>query len=109
MIDAASLPEDLIPTAWTMLSDAPGVDCVNGSSLSGLHDGRYWMAGRPALSSVEVRKMCSWVCPTGADRIMEFRCTFLDVSGSSIIPCLSQSPALYDLSKAVTYKAVASV
>lgn len=50
MIDAASLPEDLIPTAWTMLSDAPVVDCANGSS-SGLHDGRFWMTGRPAVSS----------------------------------------------------------
>ncbi|KAG0579596.1 hypothetical protein KC19_4G109400 [Ceratodon purpureus] len=50
VIDAASLPEDLIPTAWTMLSDAPGVDCVNGSS-SGLPDERLWMTGRPALST----------------------------------------------------------
>jgi hypothetical protein len=50
VIDAASLPEDLIPTAWTMLSDAPGVDYRNGSS-SGFPDERYWMTGRPALSS----------------------------------------------------------
>lgn len=50
MIDAASLPEDLIPTAWTILSDAPGVDCANGSS-SGLPGERYWMTGRPAFSS----------------------------------------------------------
>jgi len=51
VIDAASLPEDLIPTAWTMLSDAPGVDCANGSSTSGLCDGKFWMTGRPAGSS----------------------------------------------------------
>ena len=51
MIDAASLPEDLIPTAWTMLSDAPGVvDCANGSSSS-LRNERYWVTGPPALSS----------------------------------------------------------
>lgn len=52
VIDPASLPEDLVPTAWTMLADAPGVDCSNGSS-SDLPEGEYWMAGRP---TVDVRR-----------------------------------------------------
>lgn len=33
MIDAASVPEDLIPTAWTILSDGPVASCPNGSSV----------------------------------------------------------------------------
>ena len=38
MIDAASVPEDLIPTAWTILSDGPVASCPNGSS-AGLVNG----------------------------------------------------------------------
>ena len=52
VIDAPLFLEDLIPTTWTMLSNAFGVDCAkNGSSLFGLHDGRFWMTSHPIGSN----------------------------------------------------------